>query len=129
MDLLKGDDRYSNGYRQRQDNGYAPSKVPAAQGNTGRGGSGGAGTSGSPQTAPADAVKVRIPADADEQAMLNQLQQMFRDFHGNTPVLIYLQNGKIVKTSPQGGVHPTIEFFDTVAELVGRPNIKGKPVF
>jgi len=125
MDLLKGDDRYGSGYRQRQDNGYPASKAPAAQGNPG---SGDAGTSGSPQTAPSDAVKVRIPADADERAMLNQLQQMFRDFHGNTPVLIYLQNGKIVKTSPQGGVHPTIEFFDTVAELVGRPNIKGRPI-
>lgn len=75
-----------------------------------------------------DAVKVRIPADADEQAMLAQLQQIFREFHGNTQVLIYLQNGKIVRTSPQGGVYPTIEFFDTVAEIVGRPNIKGRPI-
>ena len=82
---------------------------------------------GRSQGAPADAVKVRIPQEADEQEILQQLQQIFRDFHGNTPVLIYLQNGKIVKTSPQGGVYPTITFFDTVADIVGRANIKGRP--
>ncbi|MBR1996526.1 MAG: FKBP-type peptidyl-prolyl cis-trans isomerase, partial [Paludibacteraceae bacterium] len=44
------------------------------------------------------------------------LQLIFRAFAGDTPVLIYLQNGKIVRTSPQGGVHPTIEFFVTTTE-------------
>ncbi len=72
-------------------------------------------------------VKVRIPQEVSEQEVLKQLQQIFRQYHGGTPVLIYLQNGKIVKTSPSGGVYPTIEFFDTVAEIVGRPNIKGRP--
>lgn len=81
------------------------------------------------KTAPQDAVKVRIPADGDEKQILQDLQLIFRAFAGDTPVLIYLQNGKIVRTSAQGGVYPTIEFFDTVADLVGRPNIKGKPVF
>ena len=71
----------------------------------------------------------RHPADADEKQVLQDLQLIFRAFAGDTPVLIYLQNGKIVRTSAQGGVHPTIEFFDTVADLVGRPNIKGRPVF
>lgn len=75
-----------------------------------------------------DPVKVRIPADADEKAVLSQLQQIFRDFRGDTPVLIYLQSGKIVKTSQNGGVRPLIQFFDTVAEIVGRPNIKGRPI-
>ena len=61
--------------------------------------------------------------------MLKNLEIIFKSFPGDTPVLIYLQTGKIVKTSPQGGVHPTIDFFDVVADLVGRPNIKGRPVF
>ena len=41
-------------------------------------------------------------------------------------MLIYLQNGKIVKTGQGGGIYPSIDFFDTVAEIVGRPNVKGK---
>ena len=75
-----------------------------------------------------DPVKVRIPADGDEKQLLARLQQIFSDYRGDTPVLIYLQNGKIVKTGQNGGVYPVIEFFDTVAEVVGRPNIKGRPV-
>jgi len=71
-------------------------------------------------------VKVRIPTDGDETALLEQLQQIFREHRGQVPVLIYLQNGKIVKTSTQGGVYPTIGFFDTVAEVVGRANVKGR---
>ena len=123
MDLLRGEDRpYSDRYGSRQDNRGA-TKAPAAPGSPSKTSSESPGGS-----AAQDAVKVRIPAEADQQAVLNQLQQIFRDFHGNTAVLIYLQNGKIVKTSPQGGVHPTIEFFDTVADLVGRPNIKGRPI-
>ena len=73
-----------------------------------------------------DPVKVRIPEEAEEQEILATLQEIFRNFRGNTPVLIYLQNGKIVRTGPGAGVYPSIDFFDTVAEIVGRPNVKGK---
>ncbi|MGN0659839.1 MAG: DNA polymerase III subunit alpha [Emergencia sp.] len=93
-----------------------------------RAGSGSGTGSGNGYTGP-EPVKVRIPADADESAVLASLHEIFRDFRGNTPVLIYLQNGKIVRTSESGGVYPVIEFFDTVADIVGRPNIKGRPVF
>jgi DNA polymerase-3 subunit alpha len=75
-----------------------------------------------------DFVKVRIPAEADEQEVLKQLHQIFREHQGTCPVLIYLQNGKIVRTGQKSGVHPTLNFFDTVAELVGRANIKGRPI-
>lgn len=116
MDLLNDDGgRYGNRYPSKTPVQQTPSKTTASR-------------QVQKSAPPQDAVKVRIPADIDEQAMLTQLQQIFKTFHGNTPVLIYLQNGKIVKTSPQGGVYPTIEFFDTVAELVGRPNIKGRPI-
>ncbi len=74
-------------------------------------------------------VKVRIPQQGDEKEILEQLRLIFGRHRGNTPVLIYLQNGKIVKTADGGGVHPTVEMFDTVAEIVGWPNIKGRPVF
>lgn len=73
-----------------------------------------------------ETVKVRIPQEADEQEVLQALQEIFRQYPGNTPVLIYLQNGKIVKTGERGGVYPSIALFDTVAEIVGRPNIKGR---
>ena len=73
-----------------------------------------------------DPVKVRIPKEAEEQELLTSLQEIFRNFRGNTPVLIYLQNGKIVRTGQGAGVYPSIDFFDTVAEIVGRPNVKGK---
>ncbi len=71
-------------------------------------------------------VKVRIPQEADEKAVLVQLSGIFSSHRGNTPVLIYLQNGKIVRTGQGGGVYPSIDLFDTVAEIVGRPNIKGR---
>lgn len=71
-------------------------------------------------------VKVRIPQEADEKAVLAQLSGIFSAHRGNTPVLIYLQNGKIVRTGQGGGVYPSIDLFDTVAEIVGRPNIKGR---
>ncbi|MGN0733299.1 MAG: DNA polymerase III subunit alpha [Emergencia sp.] len=75
-----------------------------------------------------DAIKVRIPAEADEAAMLKELSSVFGSFRGNVPVLIYLQNGKIVRTGPGGGVNGSIDFFDTVAEIVGRMNIKGRVI-
>jgi len=112
MDLLKGD---SNRYGSRLQMQGRAERQPAPRQNT-------------VPAAQQDTVKVRIPAEADEPALLEQLQKIFREHRGDTPVLIYLQNGKIVKTSPQGGVYPTIGFFDTVAELVGRPNIKGRPI-
>ncbi len=73
-------------------------------------------------------VKIRIPESAEEGEILDQLKKIFKENHGNIPVLIYLQNGKIVRTGENGGVLPTIDFFDTVAEIVGRPNVKGRPV-
>ena len=76
-----------------------------------------------------EAVKVRIPEDCNQQQVLNELQNVFRDNRGDAPVLIYLQDGKIVGTGEGMGVYPSLEFFDTVADIVGRPNIKGKPVF
>ena len=76
-----------------------------------------------------DPVKVRIPAEVDEEEALATLREIFHQHRGNAPVLIYLQNGKIVKTGQGAGVYPTIDFFDTVAEVVGRPNVKGRPSF
>lgn len=76
-----------------------------------------------------DPVKVRIPPEADEEAVLTTLREIFSRNRGNAPVLIYLQNGKILKTGQGAGVYPTIDFFDTVADVVGRPNIKGRPSF
>ena len=38
--------------------------------------------------------------------------------------MIYLQNGKIIGTGNGGGVRPTLEFAESVAELVGNANIK-----
>ena len=74
-------------------------------------------------------VKVRIPQEGDEKAILRELQAIFREHRGDTPVLLYLQNGKIVRTAENSGVRPTVELFDTIAEVVGRPNVKGRPVF
>ena len=85
-------------------------------------------TSGGRTQSPAggETVKVRIPETVEEEAVLAKLQEIFRQYPGNTPVLIYLQSGKIVKTGEGSGVYPSIALFDTVAELVGRPNIKGR---
>ncbi|MGF6375778.1 DNA polymerase-3 subunit alpha [Clostridiales Family XIII bacterium PM5-7] len=69
-------------------------------------------------------VKVRIPNEADEQQVLSQLQAMFNEYQGMVPVLIYLQNGKIVKTGDKAGVRPTAAFVERVAALVGDANVK-----
>lgn len=115
-----GDDGGNTGNRNRR--GYAPGDRTAG-GDGGRSSGSYGNSGGGPEP-----IKVRIPEDGDEQAVLAQLQQIFRDYRGSTPVLIYLQNGKIVKTAQNGGVYPVIEFFDTVAEVVGRPNVKGRPI-
>ena len=73
-------------------------------------------------------IKVRIPAEGDEKEILSELSEIFGGFRGRVPVLIYLQNGKIVRTGPNGGVSGSIEFFDAVAEIVGRMNIKGRVI-
>jgi len=121
----------SDGYGRNGGVGNSGASGFGNGGAVGNGGNRGTESAGNQQRRPShepSPVKVRIPQEASEQEVLTQLQQIFRQYHGGTPVLIYLQNGKIVKTSPGSGVYPTIEFFDTVAEIVGRPNVKGRPI-
>ena len=67
-------------------------------------------------------VKIRIPADAREPRVLKQLEQIFREDQGDTEVLIYLQNGKIVRSSV--GVKMSDYLIEELNGIVGASNVK-----
>lgn len=67
-------------------------------------------------------VKIRIPVDAREPRVLKQLEQIFREDQGDTEVLIYLQNGKIVRSSV--GVKMSDYLIEELNGIVGASNVK-----
>lgn len=88
------------------------------------GGSGKKSSAGSDRRPGPAPVKIRIPEGIDETETLEKIKEVIANHRGNVRVLIYLQNGKIIGTGNGGGVRPTLEFAESVAELVGNANIK-----
>ena len=88
----------------------------------------------------ADAVKIRIPQKGDtigeagtldEEECLERIKAILHRYPGDEQVLIYKRDGKIIATGegPGMGVRPTLDFAETMALLVGNPNIKIKNVY
>ena len=67
-------------------------------------------------------VKIRIPAGIDETEALYTLEGMFRVNLGETPVLVYLQDGKIVRSNTQVKVSESL--LGRLTELAGEDNVK-----
>ena len=67
-------------------------------------------------------MKIRIPAGIDETEALYTLEGMFRVNLGETPVLVYLQDGKIVRSNTQVKVSESL--LGRLTELAGEDNVK-----
>ncbi|MCI5747357.1 DNA polymerase III subunit alpha [Eubacterium pyruvativorans] len=72
----------------------------------------------------ADLVKIRIPKNVNEKQMIAILTTVFADHPGDTPVMIYRQNGTVMKTGPGKGVSPSRELKRVLTEMAGRDNVK-----
>ena len=88
----------------------------------------------------ADAVKIRIPQEGEtlgeagsmsEEEVLDRLKEILHRYPGDEQVLIYKRDGKIISTGEGSGmgVRPTLDFAETVALLVGNPNVKIKRIY
>ena len=69
-------------------------------------------------------VKIKISKDVNQDEILIKLEQIFAKYRGDVPVLIYLQNGKVIRTRDGAGVKPTTAFADEIGEITGYRNIK-----
>ena len=69
-------------------------------------------------------VKIRLPEDRDTTEMLEKLDQLYARYRGDTPVLMYLPHGKVIKTKPGAGVRPTAEFVEEARKITGNTNVK-----
>lgn len=69
-------------------------------------------------------VKIRINDSANERKLFERVCQVIAEHSGNTPVLIYVGERKPISTGTKNGVRPTVEFAESIAEIVGNANIK-----
>jgi len=69
-------------------------------------------------------VKVKIPFGEDGAAVLGRLNEVFARHRGQTEVLIYMPDGKIIKTKKYAGVDATDELADELVRMVGAANVK-----
>jgi DNA polymerase-3 subunit alpha len=67
-------------------------------------------------------LKIRIPQGVDETVVLYTLEGMFRVNLGKTPVLVYMQNGEIMRSKTQVDVSETL--LQRLTGLVGKENVK-----
>jgi DNA polymerase-3 subunit alpha len=67
-------------------------------------------------------LKIRIPQGVDETVVLYTLEGMFRVNLGNTPVLVYMQNGEIMRSKTQVNVSEAL--LQRLTGLVGKENVK-----
>ena len=70
-------------------------------------------------------LKVRIPKDIDEKRTLQILSHVFHENRGRITALIYLQNGRIVKSNT--GIEWTEFLEEELKEIVGESNVKMDP--
>lgn len=67
-------------------------------------------------------IKVRIPIDLDESLALDKIDKIIKKNKGETELLIYLQNGKILKSN--GGIMINDEIKDELVYIFGDNNVK-----
>lgn len=76
------------------------------------------------ETAPQGMIKVKIPAGADVNINLDQIKTTLKRHRGNAQVLIYLPDGKILKTDRSLWSEPSRALADQLMALVGVENVK-----
>lgn len=75
-------------------------------------------------TEPEGLVKVKIPQNADPNITLEQIKSVLRRHSGNSQVLIYLPNGKMLKTAPSLWVEQTVPLRQQLMAILGQENVK-----
>ena len=101
--ILTLDEAYNNGFPEKTYERYkVPKEVKEKQGQ----------------------IKLRIPKDADEGAVLQQVESIMSKHKGSYETLIYLQNGKIIKTNSDMYVEPTEILKAKLMAILGEENVK-----
>lgn len=73
---------------------------------------------------PAGYVKLRLPANVDENMTLQQVRTNLRRHSGNYQVLIYLSDGRTLKTDRDLWVEPSTALRNQLIGLLGQENVK-----
>lgn len=74
--------------------------------------------------AEANPVKLRISPDLPQELTLSQLKLMVKMNPGDRPVLIYLANGKILKSGQNEGISLDEEILKEFQKILGEENVK-----
>ncbi len=69
-------------------------------------------------------VKIRMPQSSKSQDELTDIKEILATYPGDTPVLIYTTDGKILKTQENLWVNPTSEFCQAINHVIGDRNLK-----
>ena len=67
---------------------------------------------------------MKIPQNADPNITLEQIKSVLRRHSGNSQVLIYLPNGKMLKTEPSLWVEQTVPLRQQLMAILGQENVK-----
>lgn len=70
-------------------------------------------------------LKIRIPTgQTDEGVILSDVWNLLREHPGETPVLVYTRQGKILRTGPELWANPGNELIEKLRKLAGEDNVK-----
>ena len=69
-------------------------------------------------------VKLRIPEDMNENATLEQIKMNVKRHLGDYQLMIYLSDGRILKTKEDLWVNPSQELENMFVAILGRENVK-----
>ncbi len=69
-------------------------------------------------------VKIRIPNSETPTDDLEKIKGILKSHHGDTPVLIYTTEGKILKTQSELWVDANEDFREAVNHIIGAENLK-----
>ena len=77
-----------------------------------------------PQAQPEGMIKVKIPTDANLNATLEQIKFTLQRHSGMAQVLIYLPDGKILKTDRDLWAEPSVALRNQLIAILGHENVK-----
>lgn len=69
-------------------------------------------------------MKVKIPKDVPEKPTFEKIEKIFSENTGLIPVLIYMQNGSIIRTKSDMCVNGSEKLVSELTQLLGEENVK-----
>jgi DNA polymerase-3 subunit alpha len=73
---------------------------------------------------PESIIKLKIPQNADQNITLGQLKETLTRHRGQAQVLIYLPDGKILRTDRNLWAEPTMALRNQLVAILGQENVK-----